>query len=265
MAKYSAVAPPEFLLMLKEHGLLGDYHLVLAHDVVERPKLYEELFNCSEHEDDFIIMDNSLCELGKPVTREVMKEACDILQPDCVVLPDCLQERGKTLMSTGRALGEWSAYGVLDNVKNGFMVVPQGKTYDIVIDCIVDLHSFIDGGAPINYWSIPKVISEVHGSRMPILRFFEEVLPYPGDACIHLLGFGNLIKDDLRCAKHSLVMGIDSALPVRMGLNAQVLNSCTLDDSRRGDFWEQAIKHAKRDELPSFVTHNINYVRRMIG
>lgn len=256
MAKFSPIAPPEYLRLLKAKGILGDYHLILAHDVVARPKLYEGLFE----EDDFIIMDNSLCELGHPVEGSVMLEACQIVHASCAVLPDHLQEKSRTLMDSRIALDEWMTLGIHYATKAGFMCVPQGRTYKEVEDCIIEF-SVMAMDDPINYYSIPKVIGEVHGSRMPIINYIYSHWKGITEPFVHLLGFSNSIKDDVECAKQSIVMGIDSAVPIRSGMNGTMMHLESTQHSPRGTYFEDA---SSIDYVSGLVDHNIDKMREWI-
>lgn len=255
MSYFSPVAPPSYLKMLKEADLLGNYHLILAHDVVDKPDLYKSIYS----DDDFIIMDNSLIELGQPVSADVMKQACEIIKPDCIVLPDHLGDMQKTLESTKLAAIEWMRAGIHKLAKNGFMVVPQGQDIHEMVQCINEFKTLsAEEHIPINYWSIPKIFGETNGSRMPALLYMESVIK---DPCIHLLGFSNSLADDVYCANHPLVMGIDSAVPTRMGIRGETMHVTNKEHSARGNYFEEC-----EDEkiIVPLVRSNLNYIRKKI-
>ncbi len=251
MVGFSPVAPPEYLHLLKREGLLGNYHLLLAHDVAARPHLYEGLFT----EDDFIIMDNSLIELGIPVNSSVMSAACKVVPVTCAVLPDYMKNKVRTLESAREALVEWTRRGIDKLVSDGFMAVPQGSTPSEILECSEDL-AIMAMDYPINYWGVGKYIGETFGSR----RAFVQELTKNSKALVHLLGFTNHLADDVTCSQIDGVIGIDSAVPVRLGnVGIRILTKNYIDSSRRPkDYWERC---ASWQVVNDNVRHNINFVR----
>lgn len=257
MAKYAPIAAPQYLRMLKAAGLLGNYHLILAHDVVANPELYRDLFSPN----DFIIMDNSLIELGHPVDTATMLKACEFIMPTCVVLPDHLENTEKTLEATMQAGEEWKAAGIEALTFNGFMAVPQGKTYDKITGCYDILKEWSEHtGVAINYWGIPKAYGERNKSRMPVIEYIAGASVAPPQN-MHLLGFSHNLSDDIKCAQHDCVKGIDSAVPIRLGMHGVGLSMATKKHAPRGAFFEQSAKETMINRL---VAANLNYVRHMI-
>ena len=124
MAEFAPVAPPEMLLDLKEKGALGKYHLLLAHDVAARPDLYRAVFD--DVHDTYIIMDNSLIELGYPVTTDVMAKACEVVIPDVIVLPDVLNDMKLTLDYSVAAARSWAASNCVSSTANRKAAVAKG-------------------------------------------------------------------------------------------------------------------------------------------
>ncbi len=246
MTKYFApVAPPRMLLDLKETGYLGSYHLLLAHDVVAQPKAYKAVF------DDLpkatIIMDNSLIELGKPADVETMLTAIETVISDYVVMPDYL---GQSLMTLEACR---SFVEVIDKTNpHPLMAVPQGTNIEEVMYCAEQL-------ARLNHvcaWGIPRHLTESLGTRLMVTDSLTRAFP---QMSIHQLGFSSNLLDDFECTKMPNVMGIDSAMPIWLGLQSKSIESYLVNHpSRPEDYWETA------HESNSFVEMNLASTRRRI-
>ena len=77
-----------------------DYHMALTHLVLKYPE-YEEYYSNVE---GYVILDNSLIELGGSVDVETVMEAADKICPHEIVLPDVFLDCDKTLEATEDAL-----------------------------------------------------------------------------------------------------------------------------------------------------------------
>ncbi len=249
MPEFAPVAPPELLLLMKKEDMLGKYHLLLAHDVVARPELYKEVFD--DVEKRTIIMDNSLIELGSPVSVSTMAAAVEIVLTEYVVLPDHLGQSRKTIEAVKQAADDWVDAG-LDN----FMVVIQGSDLRECMWCIEEYIHMIDLGLPMGAWSVPKIIGDTLGSRREICSELSQF-----GKPIHLLGFTNDLEDDSHCAHMPFVQGIDSAVPLRLGVQNIRWHASMSPEQQggRGNYWEEA---SKLESMPSQLMYNLTVARR---
>lgn len=237
-SKFAPVVPIPVADAYHKAGMLGDYHLLLAHDVIKHPGDYHRLY-CSD--DNLIIMDNSVIELGYPLGLDEMREAIGIVHADVFVLPDRLLDYSGTMDSVHEALDMW---GELITDRTGAMAVPQGANYGEWLDCVDDLLNL--GG--ISWLGIPRNVKEKLGvSRV---RAIEDVrrmaaLSLHPDIKLHLLGFSDNLRDDVEAVRMGIrlypemVKGIDSAVPSRLGMRDQL--PISLDNpihSARGDWWD---------------------------
>ncbi len=228
MSKFAPVAPPLMLLDLKRKGALGDYHLLLAHDVCDQAALYREVFSHLD-EKPFVIMDNSVIELGKPVSAEMMFEACDIVKTDLVVLPDAIGEMEKTIEMSTETAFEW--YSDSDSIP--FMAVPQGKTLVEFQACAEQLAKL----PGVQAWGVPRHVTGKVGTRHHLVYALMILKPV---FTMHLLGFSDNIVDDIAVARVSGVNGIDSAVPIRLGLLDEPFFQKMDSHPPRGNYWETA-------------------------
>jgi hypothetical protein len=207
-AGFAPVGSLFHLQQLEQAGALGDYHLLLAHKVVspEESEGWRALYRHirGQERTPFVIMDNSLIELGKPVEGPVLAEACRVVDASCLVLADRLSDAVETVR-----LSEAMARNLEGEEIPPFLAVAQGSTLDDLYWCALQL-SGIDG---VEILSVPRVVTNTMGTRENAVEAVADLgLP------IHLLGFSNDVVDDLECTHLPGVVGIDSGEPVRLGL-----------------------------------------------
>ncbi len=246
MSQFAPVAPPQLLLDLKRKGVLGNYHLLLAHDVVAQKELYREIFDGTQAGNMFIIMDNSVIELGEPVAPEVLEEANSIVPTSVTILPDYIGECERTIGSCTIATQKWAQKGL-----GPFMAVPQGKTLNEFIDCATALKSL----PGVEAWGIPRHATTKLGSRHPLT--YQVIITDPLKT-VHLLGFSDDLKDDISCARAHGVNGIDSAVPLRLGLENVQLHEYLQSHSPRGNYWKTATF------ATDMVLRNLAFIRKAI-
>lgn len=229
MQNFAPVAPPELLMLMKEADLLGDYHLLLAHDVAARSELYAEIFDDVEAT---IIMDNSLIELGEPVSTDIMHAALEAVPSNYIVLPDHLGDVRATIIATQDVVDDWDAEFAGPNGPK-LMGVIHGNTIPEIGWCMQEFKNM-----PIHSYAIPKIVGDTIGSR----RYIVELCIHEGCVPIHLLGFTNDAEDDAHCVQLQHVIGIDSAVPQRLALEGISWTSQLKENSKRGTYWEDAAK-----------------------
>lgn len=231
MAKYSPIAPLPILRQLHEHDALGNYLLLLAHDILdnalEYADLVEELENNMEYP-RFIVVDNGVIELGTALKVDQVIAAAQIVEADAIIMPDAIgdfHETQKLVMAQGRQLAE-SGFDI--------MKVPQGVDVGELVKCVDWLRDKSIPGTDPDLWGIPRWVANEMGSRMPIIQYINACC---ADPKIHLLGMSKDLQDDLRCMQLPGVMGIDSANPVTLGLANIKMSPHTYSHMDRGHLW----------------------------
>jgi hypothetical protein len=249
MTQFAPVAPPQVLMALKDLGehIIGRYHLLLAHDVVARPHEYKNLLPPGS----FVIMDNSIIELGYPVDAETMQEALCIVPSQVVVLPDILGESDATIEMSFVAADK---YRTLLDPKIMYMGVPQGRCLEELKYCAKEMWH-IEG---LGCWGIPRHITGLIGSRREFTKWIwdepEMRLPAkPRGAFIHLLGFSDDMEDDILASHLPGVLGIDSAVPIRMGQNKQLISRLQQAHTPRKDWWDTATRHITAETIANLA------------
>lgn len=201
-AYYSPVCSLETLRTLGERHALDPYQLLLAHQVLEEPEEWFSVVDTYPTSTTFVIMDNSLIELGEPMDIKTVETAAIKVAPSltrcCVVLPDVLGEMEETVQL---------AY---EGLQQKFTLIPamgvvQGRNLAEMLFCI---RAFRRLG--VTYVAVPRIAQTTLGTRERLV--LEAVRWFPGR--VHLLGCSSDIVDDIRCVSIKGVMGIDSAAPV---------------------------------------------------
>ncbi len=250
--RYSPIGPIKILERLQEYDALGNYLLVLTHEVLADDLGYSLLLDSmpdSVESPAFIIMDNGVIELGKALTLDQGVEAADIARADCIVMPDVLGDFEGTMDLVLSQLPR------LQDCGYPIMKVPQGKDLSEVVRCI-DWLAEVEIAYPddVDYWGIPRWISNKFGTRAPVIEYINTLRP---DPTIHLLGMSHNWTDDISCAKRRNVIGIDSANPIVRGLLGGVMAGGEPEHVDRGDYWEKT-------DINRAVIENIKYVREAI-
>lgn len=246
MAQFAPVAPARILEQYHQKRILGEYHLILAHDIVHDPltrEIYRNVFGERDW-DGMVILDNSVIELGNAVNLDIIAEAAKISQANVIVLPDVLEQMEATVQSITKALPEWLERFDLDlgDGNYRFMMVPQGKTINEWKLCAAALQALADEYGLGIVWGVPRNLVKLHGSRQYVLEWLTDRNTM---APVHLLGFSDNVQDDIYCATtYPIVTGIDSAVPIRAASMhmtfEQVISDNGITFPPRADWWDRA-------------------------
>lgn len=250
MARFAPVVPLQTARLLKEWGILGDYHLLLAHDVLDHPDEYRSVYS-DLGTGACIILDNSVVELGSAMQVMDLARACDIIQPHFLVIPDVQGEYRETANMAEKFRNEFN-HTAMRHIP--LLGVVHGKSLRECRWCALSLAQ-IDG---VKALSVPRIVGQTLGSRMAVLMdilWAQPVMP------IHLLGFSDDILDDVACARVPGVIGIDSAVPIRAALQSRDLTlDHRIDYGPRGSYWDTRMgAHDK-----GLVMGNLSRIRRWI-
>lgn len=214
---------------------LGDYFLLLTHDVIANEERYANFF---KDRDCTLILDNSVIELGDACTASALYRAANIVNATCVAIPDVLKQGERTLNAARLFLSEWK---MLDQKKDfSLMFIPQGFNARDFEHCIHT--AMVEFGDKFDWIGIPRNLTgRVYDSRETAVKYILSLNQYKlYQQKLHLLGFSDNVKDDMAvCHKFAdEIEGIDSAVPLRMGKLAWK----DLDQlPARGTWWEEVV------------------------
>jgi hypothetical protein len=264
MAKFAPVAPIQILEGMKDAGCLGDYHLLLAHHVLEEPDRFIDLFQ--DETMNTIFMDNSIVELGDAASDDKVLEACQIIaaaRPKTFggtqerhwiypVLTDVMGDGPATIEASTASYAWWR-----ENAPEFLpMVVLQGndwETFTRTVDYFLSGPEFKD----LAYVGIPRVLVEHLGTRQLAIQYVDAIAP---DINVHLLGFSDDVVDDIICSNMAAVQGIDSAVPVRYSYSGGTgLYTPTSDIPARPADWFD------KGEYTKDIWDNLAAIRRWVA
>jgi queuine/archaeosine tRNA-ribosyltransferase len=248
MPKFAPVAPAQIVRQLLPYSS-GDYHLILAHDVIKHPTEYNSVY---DQHNFTVILDNSVVELGSAVDVKIIHDAAVTTNANIIALPDVYKDGPATTRSIYNALPKWRATfedHFAQRARSGWMIIPHGATLKDFATCAECLND-IDGAI---MWGVPRVLVEQIGTRRDAVKICHMLNP---ERPIHLLGFSDDLIDDMLCAHLPRVSGIDSAVPLRAASLGRQM-SLTIDMPPRGDWWETATYDSLMDE-------NIGTVQRWL-
>ncbi len=263
MTEFAPVCGVQIYKAMKRVNKLGDYHLLLTHDILARPEEYRYVFGLDssywEYRDRVIILDNSVVEQSEPIADvKMIAEAARIVDANVIVLPDIYKKSQETIESTLAALPAWQAHLQAKlTVPFGFMAVPQGETITDFARCAEALAKSPD----IQWWGVPRNMVEMYGSRILPLDLCANL---NDQRLIHLLGFSDNIIDDWNTMRHGVahaynMMGIDSAVPLRA---ASASMSMSFDLRQLGPRPAGWLENA---EYSLLMQENIDYTNELFG
>jgi hypothetical protein len=201
--KFAPIVPIEY-----DPASLTDYHLVLAHQIVQDLK-YRNYYS-SLDTSHTIILDNSVIETGV-ADIDLINQAYGFLKhlDPIVVAPDVLRESRATL----RAIHQF--FNNIEGLNWRTMVVPQGKdSRDLMycFECIALL--------PYEYIGIPRLTEDFPGGRARIFGAIQDSFGTLGrdnfpKPKYHLLGIQHTPSEVMWAVKHKSIIGCDSSFPLR--------------------------------------------------
>lgn len=268
MDRFAPVAPIAIHERMADAGVLGSYHLLLAHQVLASPAVHKAFYRHrlpvmikngnalrERNGKPYIIMDNSLIELGYPLPVADVLVAAETVNASVVVLPDVLGDRIKTLELSAQAANELNELRVSSAYARGVRMlgVAQGQTLNDVFSCARDLIQQVG----VDLVSIPRHVTAKVGSRV---KLAEMVRQYGKP--VHLLGFSENLLDDFTALGIPGVIGIDSAVPIWFGLQGFELPTTPPVDA---DFGKRPKDYESQTEINSQVIRNLRRVDRWVN
>lgn len=276
MAQFAPVAPIQILEALAEADHLGHYHLLLAHHVLEEADRFRALFDNwfeKTKRPSTIIMDNSVVEMGDAMNTAKVLEACQVLQPKAhspnwviPVLTDVMANGAQTRVSATDDYTWWQEHApdwpLMVLLQAGGWHIDDGDEgahyEELWSDFCKSADHFLLGDFPkIEYVGIPRLLVNLLDGRNRAIKYVDAIRP---DINVHLFGFSDDVTDDVICAQHPSVEGIDSAVPIRYGYSGGeglFTPSCVIPP-RPKDWFEKG-------EYDEQIWHNLEAMRRWVA
>lgn len=184
-----------------EHTFDGDYAMLLAHLKDYYPK--EHRRNC------YVIMDNSLIELGGAVDVETVYNAAKECGADEFILPDVFQDSDATIQKVIKSIGWLYTNEHIHEMR--LMAVCQGSTISDFIDCFRALEQIPE----IHCIGIPKVAATLMEGGRPAL----EPLWQGSPKAIHLLGCWQNLSELTKYKNLAAIRSCDTCIPALLSVH----------------------------------------------
>lgn len=241
--RFAPVGNVEVYRLLRKLGLLGSYHMLIAHYVMSDADLWSEFYNSEDGVEYDVILDNGVIETGGSGDLETILQATQLLATSrsvrqvIVVLPDVVGEAGKTIRLSKdfheRFLDrlELEDPRLLERVS--LMAVAQGRDDTAAYGTAITLAQL----PRVRFVGIPKHLQSRVGTRYPLTWNLATTHRFQ----VHLLGCSNSLIDDIACASIDGVVGMDSAMPIwaaARGYRIRPYADMRWVGTRPEDFWE---------------------------
>lgn len=193
--------------LLNHYGRITHYHMALTHLVLE-DDYYARFYRERSAAGDYVILDNSVIELGSSLTTDMLVEAGRKIRASEVILPDVLDDGEATVH---QAMAGISALARKQGGGFKLMAVAQGKTIGEFLQCYRELASnrFID------VVGIPKRASRLMPGtgRYPLLQHMLINKIIRQDKSHHLLGVWENPIEIKYLSMYNWIRGVDSVIP----------------------------------------------------
>lgn len=195
---------------LEDWGSITTYHMALAHLILSDEDYAKHYFELSQ-QGHFVILDNSVIELGGAVEVSTLLEAAALVNPAVIVLPDVLDDMQATHQAIHKAISDLLRANALNRFR--FMAVPQGKTKEEFFMSYKHIAALSD----IYMIGMPKRLGRYDESRgIGRANVIEEMLRLgliDTSKPHHLLGVWDNPVEIKHLSKHNWIKGVDTQLP----------------------------------------------------
>lgn len=241
--KAAIIAPTGLLKRYCNSG----YHLALAHMLEDSQ--YLQFYRAKRDLGDYIILDNSVIELGHPVGPDHLIMACDLLQPSELVLADFPRDPvGTHFWAEKYAAGFKARYPDMK-----LMAVPQWSEFGAIHEWLTSYEELC-AIPEVDVLGIPKFLKH---HRAAIVHWLDRGRCFEKEH--HLLGtWGNPIEI-LSYSHFSWIRGVDTKAPVRFGQHGIVFHAelgTMLPDEIRDVLPAMNFDYSE-DPFPLIVHHNV--------
>ena len=217
------------LSMLPKSFEINDYEYCLPH-LLDQSKIYKDHFEKAKETGSYIIMDNSLHELGEAYDTERLLHWVDHLEPDEFIVPDVWQNKASTLVNAKK----WLDIDLPENTTK--VAVVQAQNYAEAYECyhiLKNHHGYkkiaFSYGADWYADEFPHpnpLVGKMMGRIMTISKMYKSGLIKDRDR-VHLLGCA-LPQEFGYYADFPFIESIDTSNPVIHGLEGVKYDSVGL-------------------------------------
>ena len=214
--------------MLDRSFEINDYEYCLPH-LLDQNEAYRKHFEDAKESGSYIIMDNSLHELGKAYDTDRLLHWIDVLEPNEFIVPDVWQDQTATLVNAKH----WMSVELPENTTK--MAVVQAQSYHEAYECYDILKTQGYEKIAFSYgadWYCDEfphpnpLVGKMMGRIMTISKMYKSGLIGASDR-VHLLGCA-LPQEFGYYADFPFIESIDTSNPIIHGLQGVKYNSLGL-------------------------------------
>jgi hypothetical protein len=214
--------------MLDRSFEINDYEYCLPH-LLDQNEAYRKHFEDAKESGSYIIMDNSLHELGKAYDTDRLLHWIDVLEPNEFIVPDVWQDQTATLVNSKH----WMSVELPENTTK--VAVVQAKSYHEAYECYDILKTQGYEKIAFSYgadWYCDEfphpnpLVGKMMGRIMTISKMYKSGLINKNDR-VHLLGCA-LPQEFGYYADFPFIESIDTSNPIIHGLQGVKYNSLGL-------------------------------------
>ena len=239
--------------MLDKSFEINDYEYCLPH-LLDLNETYRKHFEDAKESGSYIIMDNSLHELGTAYAEDRLLHWINVLEPNEFIVPDVWQDKIATLVNAKR----WISVELPENTTK--VAVVQAQSYHEAFECynILKMQGYekiaFSYGADWYCDEFPHpnpLVGKMMGRIMTISKMYKKGLIGESDR-VHLLGCA-LPQEFGYYADFPFIESIDTSNPIIHGLQGVKYNSLGLLN-------KESIKIDQIDkEINTDILYNINH------
>jgi hypothetical protein len=239
--------------MLDKSFEINDYEYCLPH-LLDQNETYRKHFEDAKESGSYIIMDNSLHELGEAYDSKRLLHWINHLEPNEFIVPDVWQDKTATLVNAK----QWMSIELPENTTK--VAVVQAQSYHEAFECynILKMQGYqkiaFSYGADWYAEEFPHpnpLVGKMMGRIMMISKMYKSGLIGKSDR-VHLLGCA-LPQEFGYYADFPFIESIDTSNPIIHGLQGVKYNSLGLLN-------KESIKIDKiKKEINTDVLYDINH------
>lgn len=239
--------------MLDRSFEINDYEYCLPH-LLDQNEVYRKHFEDAKESGSYIIMDNSLHELGKAYDTDRLLHWINHLEPNEFIVPDVWQDQTATLVNAKH----WMSIKLPENTTK--VAVVQAQSYHEAYECYDILKTQGYEKIAFSYgadWYCDEfphpnpLVGKMMGRIMTISKMYKSGLINESDR-VHLLGCA-LPQEFGYYADFPFIESIDTSNPIIHGLQGVKYNSLGLLN-------KESIKIDQIDkEINTDILYDINH------
>jgi len=264
MSKIPKISHELPINMLMRSSDINDYEYCLPH-LLDQNKIYEDHFRKAKKEGRYIIMDNSLHELGEAYDTDRLMYWINELEPNEFIVPDVWQDKNQTIINARK----WSQVELPEGITK--VAVVQANNYGEAFECYHILKNHLgyqkiafSYGADWYAEQFPHpnpLVGKMMGRIMTISKMYKDLLINANDR-VHLLGCA-LPQEFSYYPDFPFIESIDTSNPIIHGLKGKQYKSFGLLEKESTKIDQIGIVPLEPEILYN-INHNITQFKNLI-